>query len=75
MVCNSSLLPNRCNDIAIISYTDSITLKRVFSIFKYGSNLSHKTLNVVYVTHVGFLNELSVHEPNSDRSTKPNILS
>ena len=75
MVCNPSPLPNRCNDVAILSCTGTVTLKRIYSFLKYVSNLSLKNLNVVYVTRVRFLNSFSVHEPNSNRSTKPNILS
>ena len=36
---------------------------------KYGPNLLHKNLNVIYVTRVHFLNSLSVHKPNNIWST------
>ena len=67
MFCNSSPLPNLCNDIAILSCTETITLERVSTFFKYGPNLSHKKLNVVYVTLVRFLNSFSVHERNNNQ--------
>ena len=47
MLCHPSSLPKLCNDIAIISWTGTVTLKQVSYFLKYGSNLSHKTLNVI----------------------------
>ena len=47
MLCHPSSLPKLCNDIAIISWTGTVTLKQVSYFLKYGPNLSHKTLNVI----------------------------
>jgi hypothetical protein len=65
----SSPLPNLYNDIATLSCTGTITLKRVSSFFKYRLNLSHKSLKVLYLTRVRSLNSLSVHDSNNKHFT------